>query len=169
MAAPPPNKYRRTYRSLGGWAVAAIAVLLLSASGSWAQAPAPSPSDEKVDTKVDAKLDAKLDTELEDGASQQAGTASPPPSQAEPQAGHGKCREEAGRSFRRPGPLKLPRTGRPADQPHNGGCSQLWGCERQYAVAAPFNQGASSGSRRRIASIIQHSFGRELSPGKSLP
>ena len=75
MSLPPEHGVieRRSYLWLGGRAICAIAVVLFSAAALRAQAPA---------------LDAS-DPRLGDGACQQAGTTSAPPSQAESESGKG--------------------------------------------------------------------------------
>src|ERR1700739_1417801 len=62
---------QRSYLSVGGRAVAAIAAILFSAAALWAQAPVPNTSDAKPG----------------DGACQQPGNTSARPSQAESQSG----------------------------------------------------------------------------------
>ncbi len=69
---------QQSYLPLGGWAAAAIAVLLFSASTLWAQAPTPNPTDTKPD----------------EGACQQAGSISAPPSQGESQSGKGTAEKK---------------------------------------------------------------------------
>jgi len=75
MSLPPGHGVieRRSYLSLGGRAMGAIAVLLFAATALWAEAPA---------------LDAS-DARPGYGACQQAGTTSAPPSQAESESGKG--------------------------------------------------------------------------------
>ena len=69
---------RQTYLPLGGRAAAAIAVLLFSSAGLWAQTPAPNPSD----------------TKAEEGPCQQAGRTSASPSHAESQSNKGSAEKE---------------------------------------------------------------------------
>jgi len=80
MTSPPGHGGigRQRHVPLGGRAAVAIAILLFSGAGLWAQAPAPDPSNTKPD----------------DGACQQAGSTSASPSQDESQSGKGSAEKK---------------------------------------------------------------------------
>lgn len=101
----------RSYKSLGGRAVTAIAVLLFPAAALWAQAPAPNTSDTKPGDK----------------ACQQAGSTAASPSPAESQPGKGGGEKKSAEASDDPCALKQ-------DEPEGRQTNRIMGVVPNFAA-----------------------------------